>query len=347
MVNHGHRVRSLVVRLAGCLPALPDRSVEILLLAAGVRGSGPRSPKTVARAMHMTVPHERAAESAAISQLRAAGGRGCQAAVPSASTAVPLSTGGAVSGVDALLPAAWLTTAAETVASLPAAAHRASSGRVHTMTAAAHRVQHQAGRGVTLNAASIGTPSRGGMWPLWTFLLLGLLLAAALVAAGRDRFSRWASLTSGSILGAGAIGRIGSRRSGARETPSRAAVLAAPEALQTDPATEPGQAPGSSPEVAATTAAEVPPYFHTTPAEEIAAPPGGWAAPVGEAEAPVDDATTSGASPAGPGPSQAAAPVPARQGWRSHRSAMLRIAGAGLAAAVAFSTRTQRRRSRR
>jgi hypothetical protein len=65
-------VRSMVLRLSGCLATLQPRAQRVLLLLAGIGTAGPDSPSTVARTSHISRVREARVEHAALVELSAA-----------------------------------------------------------------------------------------------------------------------------------------------------------------------------------------------------------------------------------------------------------------------------------
>ena len=189
--------------------------------------------------MHMTLPGERAAEALAITEFRAAARHGCP-------PAAWLSKIGTSSSIAVSLPAAFLTTAAQTVGNQPIASGQQTSGPVRHVahTASGGHARRAGGRratrGTALETAAITNGAHGSM--LWTYLLLALVLLYGVVAFGR----RW--LSAGGQ--AGLVARVRPGRSTADPSPS--STVAWPELVKT---------------------------FETKPLQDISAPPDGWAEP--------------------------------------------------------------------
>lgn len=336
LINHHQAVRSLLLHLAACFSSLPIPSQQVLWLAAGIGTNRAVSPSSVARTLHISPAAERVVEGRAITQLRAAGRRGCHAAVVPSPSAV-------VTGTGISLPAALIATAAQTVGGQPASHSSHVATRRHR-AASSHRAaasHHGAGRGRALLAAAIPSATHGSMLIVWALLALAAVGFCWIVVADRRRGIGW----SGGI----AASRIAALRPGALRRPRR-------RALERSVSTEEIIAPagGWAPPLAHDEAAAVaeinapeggwaPPVAHTEPApvEQITAPEGGWAPPIHGLTPPVAAATR-------PGLTSGTRRTGARlRGLRAQTPTRLGVAGGAIAAILAVAAKPQRSIGRR
>ncbi|HEY1523393.1 MAG TPA: hypothetical protein VGF70_10315 [Solirubrobacteraceae bacterium] len=341
MVNHRQAVRSLVFHDAGCLFSLPIRSVQVLWLAAGIGTGRPGSPAIAAQTLHMSAGSERTAEVRAITQLRAAGRRGCQ-------TAAAPSPSGVVAGINASLPAILVTTAAQTVVSRPSRRSIHVASRRHR-GAGSHR---EARRGGALETAAISTNPHDSMLLVWALLVLAALGMCGIVVLDRRGGIRWASGVAAAALdsGRGALSGLGGRSRPRRSLAggpvvSRVAVLPPLAESTLEPSAPAG-------EIAAPADGWAPPFFahgETAPIEEITAPPEGWAPPffAPSQTAPIEEIA---APPEGWAPPIHRLAPPTGKAARPPSSDARRravAAGGALAAVLAVAAKPQRAIGRR